>query len=49
MEGDVSEFQGVHLSDIPKVEDSLQLNIFLYDFDFVDGELIALSKNYSKV
>ena len=41
-EGDVSKFQGVHLSDIPKVEDLLQLNIFLlYDNDFVYGELIG--------
>ena len=40
-EGDVSKFQGVHLKDIPKVEDLLQLNIFLYDIDFVDGELIG--------
>ena len=36
-EEDVSKFQGVHLSDVRKVEDSLQLNIFLYDIDFVDG------------
>ena len=40
-EGDVSKIQGVHLNDIPKVEDLLQLNIFFYDFDFVDGELIG--------
>ena len=40
-EGDVSKFQGVHLCDIPKVEDLLQLNIFHYDIDFVDGELIV--------
>ena len=40
-EGDVSTFQGVHLNDIPKVEDLLQLDIFLYHFDFVDGELIG--------
>ena len=39
--GDVSKFQAVHLNDIPKVEDLLQLNIFLYDIDFVDGELIG--------
>ena len=39
--GDPSKFQGVHLNDIPKVEDLLQLNIFLYDIDFVDGELIG--------
>ena len=36
-----SEIQGVQLKDIPKVEDLLQLNIFLYDMDFVDGELIG--------
>ena len=40
-EGDVSKFQGVHLNDIPKVEDLLQLKILLYDIDFVDGELIG--------
>ena len=27
--------------DIPKVEEMLQLNIFLYDIDFVGGELIG--------
>ena len=40
-ERDVSKFQGVQLNDLPKVEDLLQLNIFLYDIDFVDGELIG--------
>ena len=35
--GDVLKFQGVQLNDIPKVEHLLQLNIFLYDIDFVDG------------
>ena len=40
-EGDPSKFQGVHMTDIPKVEDLLQLTIFLYDIDFVDGELIG--------
>ena len=40
-EGDVSTFQGVHLKNIPKVEDLIQLDIFLYDIDFVDGELIG--------
>ena len=40
-EGDPSKFQGVHMTDIPKLEDLLQLNIFLYDLDFVDGELIG--------
>ena len=40
-EGDVSKFQGVHLNDILKIEDLLQLAIFLFDIDFVDGELIG--------
>ena len=40
-ERDVSKFQGVHLNDIPKFEDLLQLNIFLYGIYFVDGELIG--------
>ena len=40
-EGDPSKFQGVHMTDIPKVEDLTQLNIFLYDIDFVDGDLIG--------
>ena len=40
-ERDVSKFQGAHLNDIPKIEDLLQMNIFLYDIDFLDEELIA--------
>ena len=40
-EEDPSKFQGVHMTDIPKVEEFLHLNIFLYDIDFVDGELIG--------
>ena len=40
-EADPSKFQGVHMTDIPKVEEMLQLNIFLYDIDFVDGELVG--------
>ena len=40
-ERDPSEFQGVHMTDIPKMEEMLQLNILLYDIDFVDGELIG--------
>ena len=40
-EGDVSKFQVVHLNDIRKVEKLLQLNIFFYDIDFVDGQLIG--------
>ena len=39
-EADPSKLQGVHRTDIPKVE-MLQLNVFLYDSDFVDGELIG--------
>ena len=38
---DPSKFQAVHMTDIPKVEEMLQLNILLYDIDFVDGELIG--------
>ena len=40
-EGGPSKFKGVHMTDIPKVEEMLQLNIFLHDIDFVDGELIG--------
>ena len=40
-ERDPSKFQGVPMTDIPKVEETLLLNIFLYDLDFVDGELIG--------
>ena len=39
--GDVSKFQGVHQNDNTKVKDLLQLIIFLYDIDFLDGELIG--------
>ena len=40
-EGDPSKFQGVHMTDNPKIEDLLQLIIFLFDINFVDGELIG--------
>ena len=40
-EGEVSKFQCVHLNDIPKVEDLLLFNIFLYDNLFLNGELIG--------
>ena len=40
-EGDPSKFQGVHMTDILKVQEMLQRNIFLYDIDFVDGEVIG--------
>ena len=39
VEGDPSKFLGVQMTHIPKVEDLLQLNIFFYDIDFVNGEL----------
>ena len=32
-----NQFQGVHMNDIPTVEDLLTLNILLYDIDIVDG------------
>ena len=34
-----SQFQGVHMNDIPTVEDLLTLNILLYDIDIVDGHI----------
>ena len=40
-EGDPSKIQGVHMNGISKVEDILHLNIFVYDIDFVDGELFV--------
>ena len=40
-EGDPSIIQGAHMTGNPKIEDLLQLNIFLYDIDFLDGELIG--------
>ena len=40
-EADPSKFQGVHMTDIPKVEEKLQLKIFHYNIDFVDGDLIG--------
>ena len=33
-EGDTSKFQGVHMTDIPKVEEMLHLKMFLSDIDF---------------
>ena len=40
-ERDPSKFQGVHMTDILKMGDFLQLNIFFYDLNFADGELIG--------
>ena len=53
-EADPTKFQGVHMTDIPKVEELLQFNIFLQDIDFVDGELIgelargSIQQNFEK-
>ena len=38
-EGVLSKIQAVQINDIPKTEDILQLNIFLYDLSSVKGEL----------
>ena len=36
-----NHFKGVHLNDIPIVEDLLTLNILLYDIDIEDGNIIG--------
>ena len=36
-----SQFQGVHMKDIPTAEDLLTLNILLYDIDIVDGNIVG--------
>ena len=36
-----NRLQGVHMNDIPTVEDLLTLNILLYDIDIVDGNIIG--------
>ena len=36
-----NQFQGVHMNDIPTVEDLLTLNILLYDIDIVDGNNVG--------
>ena len=36
-----NQFQGVHMNDIPTVEDLQTLNIVLYDIDIVDGKVIG--------
>ena len=35
------QFQGVHMNDIPTVEDLLILNIVLYVIDIMDGNIIG--------
>ena len=36
-----NHFQGIHLNDVPTVEDLLTLNILLYDIDIVDGIIVG--------
>ena len=36
-----NQFKGVHMNDIPIVEDLLTLNILLHDIDIVDGNIIG--------
>ena len=36
-----NQFQGVHMNDIPTVEDLLTLNILLYDIDIVDENIVG--------
>ena len=36
-----NHFQGVHMNEIPTVENLLTLNILLYDIDFVDGNIVG--------
>ena len=36
-----ANFQGVCMNDIPIVEDLVQMKIFLYDIDFVDGAIFG--------
>ena len=36
------QFQGVQMNDIPILEDLLTLNILLYDFDIVDGNIFGV-------
>ena len=36
-----NHFQGVHMNDVPTVEDLLTLNILLYDIDIVDGNIVG--------
>ena len=36
-----NQFEGVHMNDIPTVEDLLTLNILPYDIDIVDGNIVG--------
>ena len=37
----INQFKGVHMNDIPTVENLLTLNILLYDIDIVDGNIVG--------
>ena len=36
-----NQLQGVHMNDLPNVEDLLLVNIFLFDIDIVEGNIIG--------
>ena len=36
-----NQFQGIHMNNIPTVENLLTLNLLLYDIDIVDGDIIG--------
>ena len=36
-----NQFQGVHMNNIPTVEDLLTLNLLLYDIDIKDGNIVG--------
>ena len=36
-----NQFQGIHMNDIPTVEDLLNLNILWFDIDIVDGNILG--------
>ena len=38
---DPSKFQGVCMDDIPTVEETVRINIFLHDVDLVDGAMVG--------
>ena len=38
---DPSKFQGVCMDDIPSVEDTVGINIFIYDIDLNDGAMVG--------
>ena len=39
--GSLNQIHGVHMNDIPIVEDLLSLNILLFDIDFVDDNIVG--------